>query len=98
YQTLGLKVETADGDPISRTTSSRLCAPISSLSTEPGVGAKPRWATLLAQPPTAREPKAAPTRRNGTVRRMDVFLGSIERGCTTCRGGGPGSTEGLRDE
>src|SRR4051812_27309690 len=77
----GLKVATAEGDPIRRTTSSRLCAPTSSFSTEPGVAAKPRWSTVFSQPPRATAQRAmAPTRASGAVRRMDCFLALREEG------------------
>src|SRR5258707_15864740 len=72
---LGLKVATADGDPTTRTTSSRLCVPTSSLSTAPGAGAKPRRSVMLSQAAIKRAARAS-----GTVGRMDYLLGSLEIG------------------
>src|SRR3977135_485220 len=93
YQTLGLRVATGEGVPIRRWTSSRLWVLTSSLSTAPGDGENPRMSVGLSQAASRRA--ASATVASGTVRRMDGFLGSLERGCTRCRDGRLGSTGTL---
>ena len=90
--TFGLKVATAEGLPIRRTTSSRLWALTSSCSTEPGVAAKPRWAGLRSQDVSRSAIRVAPVMVCRTERRMMNLRGET-RGPPTCRAGSLGSTE-----